>query len=109
MRPATTGAVATTNTTVGFQRWNSPIPYLLSGLALTLGLIAFALAILGCSASNLLPTHQVAPMNNLVLPYLCYSQKWSQRFLSSCPEMRIQSTWQSQSLLLAIAKESEMS
>ncbi|KAI8031707.1 Protein GLUTAMINE DUMPER 4 [Camellia lanceoleosa] len=52
MRPTTTGAVAATNTTAGFQRWNSPIPYLFSSLALTLGLIAFALAILACSCKQ---------------------------------------------------------
>ncbi|KAL2522965.1 Protein GLUTAMINE DUMPER 1 [Forsythia ovata] len=41
-------ATATTDG-VGLQRWNSPIPYLFGGLALMLGLIAFALLILACS------------------------------------------------------------
>ncbi|CAA3026827.1 Hypothetical predicted protein [Olea europaea subsp. europaea] len=35
---------------VGLQRWNSPVPYLFGGLALMLGLIAFALTILACSS-----------------------------------------------------------
>lgn len=33
----------------GVQRWNSPIPYMFSGLALLLGAIALALVILACS------------------------------------------------------------
>lgn len=32
-----------------FWQWNSPLPYLFSGLALTLGLIAVALVLLACS------------------------------------------------------------
>ncbi|KAL0431813.1 UNVERIFIED_CONTAM: protein GLUTAMINE DUMPER 5 [Sesamum radiatum] len=43
-----------TNTTTaaaggGFQRWNSPVPYLFGSLALVLGVIAMALIILACS------------------------------------------------------------
>uniref|UniRef100_A0A5B7A9K0 Putative Glutamine dumper 2 n=1 Tax=Davidia involucrata TaxID=16924 RepID=A0A5B7A9K0_DAVIN len=51
MRPTNTTAAAAATTTVdaGFQRWNSPIPYLYGGLALMLGLVALALVILACS------------------------------------------------------------
>ncbi|CAI9752779.1 unnamed protein product [Fraxinus pennsylvanica] len=35
---------------VGLQRWKSPVPYLFGGLALMLGLVAFALMILACSS-----------------------------------------------------------
>nr|XP_043619663.1 protein GLUTAMINE DUMPER 3-like [Erigeron canadensis] len=33
--------------------WHSPVPYLMGGLAATLGLIAFALLFLACSSFNL--------------------------------------------------------
>ncbi|GAB4828025.1 hypothetical protein Ancab_034912 [Ancistrocladus abbreviatus] len=33
----------------GLRRWNSPVPYLFGGLAVTLGLIAVALIMLACS------------------------------------------------------------
>lgn len=36
----------------GFQRWNSPIPYLFGGLALVLGVVALALIILACAYRN---------------------------------------------------------
>ncbi|CAN4079542.1 unnamed protein product [Withania somnifera] len=41
----------TTSTVIdsGFHRWNSPVPYLFGGLAIILGLIAFALLIVTCS------------------------------------------------------------
>ncbi|CAI9109943.1 OLC1v1009885C1 [Oldenlandia corymbosa var. corymbosa] len=45
---STTPAAAVPNQT-GFNHWNSPVPYLFSGLALMLGLIAFALMILAFS------------------------------------------------------------
>ncbi|KAH6803065.1 hypothetical protein C2S51_034511 [Perilla frutescens var. frutescens] len=37
---------------VGFQRWNSPIPYLFGGLALVLVVVALALIMLACSNRN---------------------------------------------------------
>ncbi|KAL7190669.1 hypothetical protein ACSBR2_022860 [Camellia fascicularis] len=46
MRPVTT---TTTTVDGSIHQWNSPIPYLFSGLAVMLGLIAFALVILACS------------------------------------------------------------
>ncbi|CAL5325962.1 hypothetical protein CsSME_00005327 [Camellia sinensis var. sinensis] len=50
MRPVTTTTTTTTTTVNGsIHQWNSPIPYLFSGLAVMLGLIAFALVILACS------------------------------------------------------------
>ncbi|EOY03889.1 hypothetical protein QUC31_017523 [Theobroma cacao] len=47
MRPASNSTASATGT--GFGHWNSPVPYLFSGLALMLGLISFALVILACS------------------------------------------------------------
>ncbi|KAE9466659.1 hypothetical protein C3L33_01430, partial [Rhododendron williamsianum] len=53
MRPTTsTTAASPTAATVGFHRWNSPVPYLFGGLALMLGLITLALVILACSYKN---------------------------------------------------------
>ncbi|KAF7134721.1 hypothetical protein RHSIM_Rhsim08G0078900 [Rhododendron simsii] len=54
MRPTTSNAAAspTAAATVGFHRWNSPVPYLFGGLALMLGLITLALVILACSYKN---------------------------------------------------------
>lgn len=54
MRPttSTTAASPTAAATVGFHRWNSPVPYLFGGLALMLGLITLALVILACSYKN---------------------------------------------------------
>ncbi|XP_058228157.1 protein GLUTAMINE DUMPER 4-like [Rhododendron vialii] len=54
MRPTTsaTAASPTAAATIGFHRWNSPIPYLFGGLALMLGLITLALVILACSYKN---------------------------------------------------------
>ncbi|KAA8547855.1 hypothetical protein F0562_004284 [Nyssa sinensis] len=46
MRPTNTTA---TTVDGGSRQWNSPIPYLFGGLALTLGLVALALIILACS------------------------------------------------------------
>ncbi|XP_022949050.1 protein GLUTAMINE DUMPER 4-like [Cucurbita moschata] len=54
MRPAastppprnSTGAAAIDT---GFGNWHSPIPYLFTGLAIVLGLIAIALLVLSCS------------------------------------------------------------
>ncbi|KAF5958466.1 hypothetical protein HYC85_005691 [Camellia sinensis] len=49
MRPVTTTTTTTTTVNGSIHQWNSPIPYLFSGLAVMLGLIAFALVILACS------------------------------------------------------------
>lgn len=40
----------------GFQRWNSPIPFLFGGLALVLGVVALALMILACAYKNSSPS-----------------------------------------------------
>ncbi|KAF8378513.1 hypothetical protein HHK36_029856 [Tetracentron sinense] len=45
MRPTNTSPTAAS----GFQRWNSPVPYIFGGLAVMLGFIALALIILVCS------------------------------------------------------------
>ncbi|XAR51593.1 hypothetical protein NMG60_11006264 [Bertholletia excelsa] len=50
MRPTNTTAAGAGDS--GFRHWNSPIPYLFGGLALMLGLIAFALVVLFCSYKN---------------------------------------------------------
>ncbi|KAL1563213.1 protein GLUTAMINE DUMPER 5-like [Salvia divinorum] len=47
--PTTTTAAAAD---AGFQRWNSPIPYLFGGLALVMGVVALALLVLACSYKN---------------------------------------------------------
>ncbi|TYJ99643.1 protein GLUTAMINE DUMPER 4-like [Cucumis melo var. makuwa] len=52
MRP-TTSTPSSRNSTdpidTGFGNWHSPIPYLFTGLAIVLGLIAVALLVLSCS------------------------------------------------------------
>ncbi|XP_022155048.1 protein GLUTAMINE DUMPER 2-like [Momordica charantia] len=52
MRPATSTTTPRNSTSAieaGFGNWHSPIPYLFTGLALVLGLIAMALLVLSCS------------------------------------------------------------
>ncbi|XP_047949278.1 protein GLUTAMINE DUMPER 5-like [Salvia hispanica] len=44
--PTTTTAAAAD---AGFQRWNSPIPYLFGAIALVMGVVALALLVLACS------------------------------------------------------------
>ncbi|KAJ9147441.1 hypothetical protein P3X46_029612 [Hevea brasiliensis] len=62
MRPAAASNSSNSVDGSGFQHWNSPVPYLFAGLALTLGLIAMALLILACSyktsPSNSPPDHE---------------------------------------------------
>ncbi|KAL5582040.1 hypothetical protein UlMin_014482 [Ulmus minor] len=49
MRPPNNSTATATAVDAGFRNWNTPIPYLFAGLALMLGLITVALAILACS------------------------------------------------------------
>ncbi|KAF5787554.1 putative protein glutamine dumper [Helianthus annuus] len=47
--------------------WHSPVPYLFGGLALILGLIAFALLILACSYWKLSQnSHNVSDSNRVL-------------------------------------------
>ncbi|XP_023525393.1 protein GLUTAMINE DUMPER 4-like [Cucurbita pepo subsp. pepo] len=48
-RNSTGAAAATAAIDTGFGNWHSPIPYLFTGLAIVLGLIAIALLVLSCS------------------------------------------------------------
>ncbi|CAK9324950.1 unnamed protein product [Citrullus colocynthis] len=62
---ATTSSRSSRNSTgnidTGFGNWHSPIPYLFTGLAIVLGLIAIALLILSCSYLHSPPDSDSSP------------------------------------------------